>query len=149
MTLLGTDTGGDTNLTQRTGALFLLSHLGLIDLAIDLVKFMRPDGLIEPKPTSSLLDIALRSNDSKVQESAAEFLRDHADLLLANKGLEWPDYISLDWPQELSFLSRCCALEGLMKGILARPRSEWDAGGLAACMVFLVVAFRHEQDPPD
>jgi len=145
--LLGTNTGGDTNLLQRTGVLFSLSHLGMIDLAIDLVHLMSPNGLIEARATASLLDIALRSTDPNVKKNAAEFLRDHSDILFTEKGVEWPNYLLLSWPQELDFLARNYLLEGMMNAILSHPRSEWHFGGLNAAVVRLVVAFREEQDP--
>ena len=118
----------------------------MIDLAIDLVCFMRLDGLIEANPTATLLDMALRSNDPVVQKSAAEFIRDHSSTLLVKTGIEWPEYITFTWPQDLSFLSRNFVLEGLIKGILACPRSEWDREGLNACVVYLIIALRSEKD---
>jgi hypothetical protein len=53
--LLGTDAGGHSCVLQRTGALFTLSNLGMVNLAIDLVCIMRQDDLIAARPTASLL----------------------------------------------------------------------------------------------
>ena len=144
--LLGTDTGADTNVTQRTGALFSLAHLGLVDLSIDLVTFMRPKDLIGPHTTSSLLDIALRSNDVNAQHKAAEFLRDHSNLLLDDEGLSWPPWISLAWPENLDYLAKDYVLDGLIRALIAKPIAKWDEGNLNACVAFIAVAFRTETD---
>lgn len=144
--LLGTDTGGDSSNSQRTGALFSLAHLGLTDLAISLASFMRIDSLIEADPTCALLDMALRSDDIQTQGMASEFLRDHSDKLLTDAGLVWPDYISLSWPLELNYLSRQDAVIGLINAILLRPRKEWKIERLNAFIAYLTIALRAEED---
>jgi hypothetical protein len=149
VTLLGTESGGDTSLMQRTGALFALARLGLNDLAIDLVRFMYTEkvGNIGPYSMSSLLDIALQSNDLNAQKKAGEFLRDQYDSLFSDEGFEWPECISNDWPQELDYSARYDALQGLMCGIMARPRVKWEDSRLFACASYLAIAFEKEQDP--
>lgn len=144
--LLGTDSGDDSAETQRTGALFSLAHLGSIDLAVELVSIMRPAGLIGPGATSSLIDLALRCDDIRVQERASGFLLDHSETFLAEEGFEWPEYISHNWPSELSFDAKNDAFKGFMKLILARPKGEWKRSTLNWFTASLTIAFRSEQD---
>lgn len=144
--LLGTDAGGDSAETQRTGALFTLSHLGMNDLAVDLLYVMRPRELIGPEATTSLLDLALRCEDAQIQERATGFLKDYPESFVVKEGYVWPDYITNNWPSELSYHARENALDGLLEVILFRPKREWSDYSLAGLTATLAIAFRFEQD---
>lgn len=145
--LLGTDAGGDSAETQRTGALFSLAHLGSIDLAVDLVRLMRPAKLLGAEATASILDLGLRSKNIHIQERASEFLEIHFNTLYKYERFEWPQYITFSWPTELSFLSRSYVTRSLMKLILGHPRKEWLKESLNVAIATLIVAFRNEKDP--
>jgi len=144
--LLGTDTGGDTSMLQRTGVLFSLARLGLPDLAIDLVRSMSPHDIIEPESIASLLDVAIRSNDRLIQRVATELLRDHSEMLSSGGGSCWPSALALLWPQEWDYFSRQNILEGMMNALLTHPRSEWEGAALNVFVVRFVIALRSEQD---
>lgn len=146
VSLLGTQSGDDSSMTQRTGALFTMAHLGLIDLAIDLVRLMRPKELIEATAASSLLDMALSSNDPVLQKSASEYLRDQADTLLYESGLALPNHIRLKW-DKFDYHTRLNLIIGIIKGTLARKYNQWKLGYLSAPVVCLIVAFEAEKDP--
>lgn len=145
--LLGSDTGAEVSLIQRTGVLFSLSHLGVLDLAIDLVGLMLEDHLISAKSAVTIINTALQSDDTRVQIAAAEILRDQsASLLTPGGGLEWPVTVGLNWGKELSFLSKVYAILGLLRSVLARPKKDWKGVSLNAIVAFLVVAYRSEND---
>lgn len=144
--LLGTDAGRDSTETQRAGAIFLLSRLGLLGLAVDLVRTMLADRLIDGGNASTILDMALRSNDSGVQINAAQVLEDHFDRFVVEDGIFWPDYVLYAWPQTLGTRPRQHVLSGLIQAILARPRKEWAVETLGGVLYTLVEALRAEKD---
>ncbi len=144
--LLGTSEGKDSSETQRTGALYSLAHLGSIDLAVDLVYIMRPAGLIGPGATVSVLDLALRYEDQRVQISAAGFLDRHFETLLTEEAFAWPKYIMYNWPSELSYPAKRHVIRGLIRMILARPKRKWNKINLYGFTAILAIALRCEED---
>lgn len=144
--LLGTNSGDDTNLTQRTGVLYTLAHLGLMDLCIDLVGLMFPNDLLSSEAATNLINMAFQSNNHILQRDAAGILREHSDLLVSDGGLTWPSAISFDWPQKLDYFARVYAIEGLMKVVISLPRDEWKKDCLNAIAAFFIIAYRDEQD---
>ncbi len=111
---------------QRAGTLFVLSRLGHLDFALELLKVLWPSACVSPACAVRVLDCALRSGDAQLQEQAASLLRDNASRLLDLHGeYQWPLCVQGTLRDEHSFDTREALLIAILKMVVARPKQEW------------------------
>lgn len=124
--LLGTDSGQDASSTQRAGALFALAKLEQLGFAIVLLESMLPQRRVDAHTAVWLINEALVSEPSGLQEQAAALLRDNSERLLVDGGdYLWPRCIDQKWNQELPSLAKESLLQALIDVSGRRCPSDW------------------------
>lgn len=99
--LLTSDSGESASKAQASAALLVLSRLGEIGLAIDLVAELWPKNLITTSAAVHIVDHALQQGSATLQRAAAVTLLNNVGQLdTAEHQWEWPESLET-WPMWL------------------------------------------------
>jgi hypothetical protein len=125
--LLATSSGDPAPVTRQAGALFTLSALGQLELALSLLEESWPRGGVSSSAAAHIIDSALVSDDPRHQVQAANMLRTNAALLpeLDARGAHLPSSMCLAWPSTTQFAARTELLYALLECLLSRKSSWW------------------------
>jgi hypothetical protein len=146
--LLVTADGQLSSLSQRGGALYLLSSLGFHELTLALTADLLSRGEVEPHTAASVLDMALTSGQAAIQAAAIDIVYDHASHFLTPTGYELPESINAGCANLPPFV-RSWAASALGRLMIARPLREWATLRFAGHSILgtLAIAWQNEKEP--
>ena len=145
--LLSSSSGGDVPGVQRAGVLFTLAHLGLLDLAITLLRPMVENNQIDMNSAVLLINQALESDNESCQFEASDMLKIWSTRFLMPDGRAiWPECVNLSWKPELSIFVRDNTARGLLQLLAARPCNEWQSGDFNSIVCTLYEIWRTDSN---
>lgn len=147
MKLLSTEAGKDVPLTQRSGVLFTLSQLGLLDLAITMLGQMLPNDRIDANTAAWLINHVFELNLGDLSIEASGLLNEYHDKFLVDEGhYEFPRCMNLKCNTKLPKLARRNSALALLRMVVKRPRKEWRNDSLNAIIATLIFIWKDETD---
>ena len=145
--LMSTESGKEVTIAQRAGALFVLVHLGNLEIALMMLNQLLFEKNIDACSASIIINEALESTDKRLQLTASSVINTHYAEFLCDKGqFWWPKCVEFKW--DLKLLPNKIVRQELALALLniAKERfyKYWDTEVFTEIVVTLVEIWKNE-----
>lgn len=145
----GPERGGYAAPGVVAGALAALVHLGHPGIAMRVLGASWAKGVVDIPTATWLISEVLASRVPQAQLEAAAMLDAHAEELCADRPgqFSWPASIEFEWMPSAPLPARLRLFRAVLRTLLSRERSWWQAGGREGWAVGLLYdAARKDRD---